>query len=196
MGVHFGSICFGSLLIAAIETLHDMLHTIQKKGAFPSWALCCIDRALATVQSTFDYINKYGFVQVAVHDENFLQASKRAISFLKYKGLTSDQETTLAVTGFFLGSYVVYTLISPFPAMVTALLEPWESVYGADFVDKAATRANLDIESNGVSTLVQGAQSKTLLPLAQELEKLVALKEAGQLSEAEFTAAKDKLLGA
>merc|ERR1711988_734833 len=258
--VHFGSICFGSLLIAAVETLHDFLHTIQKKGAFPSWALCCIDRALAAIQSTFDYINKYGFVQVAVHDENFLQASKRAISFLKYKGLTalvndsivfhlarvgavaggllsgavpvlimralhhekldhvgltSDQETTLAFSGFFLGSYVVYTLISPFPAMVTALLvcfaehpeilaqeheaqykaliEPWESVYGADFVDKAATRANLDIEKNG---LVMGGQSKTLVPLAQELEKLVALKEAGQLSEEEFTAAKDKLLSA
>merc|ERR1711998_828772 len=132
--------------------------------------------------------------------------------------LNGDQETALAFSGFFLGSYVVYTLISPFPAVVTALLvcfaehpeilaqeheaqykaliEPWESVYGADFVDKAATRANLDIENNGVSTLVQGAQSKTLLPLAQELEKLVALKEAGQLSEAEFTAAKDKLLGA
>merc|ERR1711998_32864 len=258
--VHFGSVCFGSLLIAAIETIHDMLHTIQQKGAFPSWALCCIDRALATIQSTFDYINKYGFVQVAVHDETFLSASKRAISFLKYKGLTalvndsivfylarvgaisggllsgavpvlmmralhhdkidtvgltSDQETTLAFSGFFLGSYVVYTLISPFPAMVTALLvcfaeppeilaqeheaqyqaliEPWESVYGADFVDKAATRANLDIEKSG---LHMGAQSKTLLPLAQELEKLVALKEAGQLSEEEFTAAKDKLLSA
>jgi len=258
--VHFGSICFGSLLVAMVETLHDVLHAIQKKGYFPAWALCCIDRALAAIQSTFDYINKYGFVQVAVHDENFVTASKRAISFLKYKGLTalvndsivfhlaqvgalaggllsgtvpvlmmralhheqldhvginSDQETTLAFAGFFLGSFVVYTLISPFPAMVTALLvcfaehpeilaeghrthydaliEPWESVYGADFVDKAATRANLDLERNG---LHMGAQSKTLLPLAEELERLVTLKEAGQLSEGEFTTAKDKLLSA
>jgi len=258
--VHFGSVCFGSLLVAMVETLHDILHAIQKKGYFPSWALCCIDRALAAIQSTFDYINKYGFVQVAVHDESFITASKRAISFLKYKGLTalvndsivfhlaqvgalaggllsgavpvlimrslhhqdldhvglnSDQETTLALSGFFLGWAVVYTLISPFPAMVTALLvcfaehpeilaeehraqyealiEPWEAVYGADFVDKAATRANLDIESNG---LVVGTQSKTLLPLAQELEKLVTLKESGALSEEEFTAAKDKLLSA
>ena len=58
---------------------------------------------------------------------------------------------------------------------------------------QAATRANLDIEKNG---LVMGSQSKTLVPLAQELEKLVVLKQAGQLSEEEFTAAKNKLLRA
>merc|ERR1711998_437251 len=88
--------------------------------------------------------------------------------------LNGDQETALAFSGFFLGSFVVYTLISPFPAMVDALLvcfaehpeilakdheeeyktliAPWEGVYGADFVDKAATCANLDIERSGLHT--------------------------------------------
>merc|ERR1712100_655599 len=181
--------------------------------------------------------------------------SKRALSFLKYKGLTAlmndsivatlghlgaisggllaglvpvliqrhmqhtdvlkiglsgDQETALLTAGFLLGSFIVYPLISPFPAMVTGLLvcfaehpevlaeahedkylamiEPWEAVYGADFVDKAATRANLDVESSG---LVVGQQN----PLAEELEKLVTLRHNGELTEQEFTAAKSKLLG-
>jgi len=254
--VHFGSVCFGSLLVAMVETLHDVFQVLAKKQYIPQWAMCCIDRALAVVESTFDYINKYGFVQVAIHDESFLTASHRALEFLKYKGLTalvndsivhrlaqvgavaggilsgvmpvlvmramhhqdvtsiglnSDQETALAFAGFFLGSAVVYTLISPFPAMVTALLvcfaehpevlardhpehyealiEPWEAVYGQNFVDKAATVANLDVEGN----LITSAQTK-YHPLAEELEKLVTLKEAGELTESEFTAAKDKLL--
>lgn len=126
-------------------------------------------------------------------------------------GLNSDQETALAFAGFLLGSAVVYTLISPFPAMVTALLvcfaehpevlardhpeayetliEPWEAVYGADFVDKAATKANIDIENSGLYT-----SSTKYHPLAEELEKLVSMKEAGQLTEDEFSVAKDKLL--
>lgn len=256
--VHFGSICFGSLTIAFIETLHDFLHVMSQKGYYPAWLLCCLDRMLKAIESTFDYINKYGFVQVAVHDETFLTASHRAISFLKYKGLTAlvndsivgtlawvgavagglltgtipvlimrhchhdellraglsdGQETTLALAGFFLGSFVVYTLISPFPAMVTALLvcfaehpevlakdheeeyktlvTPWESVYGAEFVDKAATKANMDIEHNGLYT---GASKHH--PIAEELEKLVTLKEQGALSEEEFMEAKAKLLSA
>lgn len=256
--VHFGSICFGSLLVAAVETVHDVLLAMSKKGYIPRWVMCCIDRALNGIKSSIEYINKYGFVQVAIHDESFLSASHRAISFLKYKGLTAlindsivyrlaqvgsiaggimagvvpvlvlrhchgekidevglngDQETTLAFSGFFLGSFVVYTLISPFPAMVDALLvcfaehpevlakdhpeeykqliAPWEGVYGADFVDKAATCANLDIERSGLHT--HTASSK-YHPLAQDLEKLVLLKESGELTEAEFSAAKEKLL--
>merc|ERR1711977_680011 len=164
---HFGSICFGSLLVAMIETAHDVLHILQKKGWFPSWLLCCLDHMCNSVQSAFEYVNMYGFVQVAVNDESFFSASKRAISFLKYKGLTAlindsivgrmawlgaaaggmlsgalpvliqryihhadltklsldgNQETTLATAGFLMGSFVVYTLISPVHAMVTALL--------------------------------------------------------------------------
>merc|ERR1712070_35531 len=254
--VHFGSICFGSLTVAVIETLHDFFQVLSTKGYIPSWVLCCIDRCLRSIESTFDYVNKYGFVQVAVHDESFLTASHRAISFLKYRGLTAliddaivgrmaqvgavagglltgtipvlvmrhcnhedvtrlglsdGQETTLAFAGFFLGCFVVYTLISPFPAMVTALLvcfaehpevmakdheeeyktliAPWESVYGADFVDKAATKAHLDIEQSGLYT---GASKHH--PIAEELEKLVTMKEAGELSEEEFMIAKAKLL--
>jgi len=255
---HFGSVCFGSLLVAAVETIHDMLHAISKKGQLPSWLMCCIDRALAGIQSSIEYVNKYGFVQVAVHDFAFLKASHRAISFLKYKGLTAlvtdsivyrlaqigsiaggilsgvmpvlvlrhcqhedistvglngDQETTLFFSGFFLGSFVVYTLVSPFPAMVDALLvcfaehpevfandhseeyktliTPWEGVYGADFVDKAASRANIDIERTGLHI----GGNKPYHPLAEDLEKLVKMKEDGSLTEQEFAAAKDKLLG-
>jgi len=262
--VHFGSICFGSLLIAMVETLHDVLDAMSNKGYFPAWTMCCINRCLSSIQSTFEYVNKYGFVQVAVHDVSFLSASHRALSFLKYKGLTAlvndsivarlaqigaisggllsgivpvlvmrhwhhdevlqvglsgDQETTVAFTGFLLGSAVVYTLISPFPALVDALLvcfaehpevlardhkeeyntlvAPWEGVYGASFVDKAATLANMDVESG----LHMGSKSKaaqdeyhTLNPLAEDLEKLVTMKARGELSEDEFAAAKNKLL--
>jgi len=256
--VHFGSICFGSLLVAIVETAHDVLDVLSKKGYFPEWAMCCIDRCMSGIQSTFEYINKYGFVQVAVHDESFFSASKRALSFLKYKGLTAlmndsivatlghlgaiaggllagllpvliqrhmqhtdvlkiglsgDQETALLTAGFLLGSFIVYTLISPFPAMVTGLLvcfaehpevlaekhaeayaamiEPWEAVYGQDFVDKAATRANLDVEANG---LVVGGAAK-MNPLAEELEKLVTMRNKGELTEEEFSRAKANLLG-
>jgi len=257
--VHFGSVCFGSLLVAMVETMHDVVDLMAKKGYFPQWAMCCVDRVIDGIKATFVYINKYGFVQVAVHDEAFFQASKRAHDFLKYKGLTAlmndsivatlahvgavaggllagvvpvllqrqanhqdvgyvglsgDQETALALSGFVLGSFVVYTLISPFPAFVTALLvcfaehpevlaerhpeeyramiAPWESVYGQDFVDKAATRANLDAEAGGMGN---GLLTGKVNPLAEELEKLVTMRNNGALSEEEFTQAKTKLLG-
>lgn len=255
---HFGSIAFGSLLVAVVETTHDVLHALSEKGYIPSWVMCCIDKALDAVKAAMEYVNMYGFVQVAVHDDGFFTASKRALSFLKYKGLTalindtivsrmasfgalgggvlsgtipvllsryhhhadltslrldSNQEATLATAGFALGFFVVYTLIAPIHAMATALLvcfaehpevlardheeeykalvEPWESVYGTEFVDKAATLANLTLEDNG---LMRGTATKPLHPLAQELEQLVELRATGALTEDEFAAAKAKLL--
>merc|ERR1712072_43341 len=256
----FGSICFGSLLVAIVETIHDVLHALKEKGYIPAWTMCCIDRMLASIQSAMEYVNTYGFVQVAISDESFFAASRRALSFLKYKGLTalindtvvsrmasfgalaggllsgmgavllqrylhhaqldklsfdSNQEATLATAGFGLGFFVVYTLIAPIHAMATALLvcfaehpevlardheesykqliEPWEAVYGSDFVDKAATVANLHVEQNG---LYLGGASKpgALHPLAEELEDLVRMHAKGQLSEEEFASKKAQLL--
>ena len=83
-----------------------------------------------------------------------------------------------------------------------------QSVYGADFVDKAATRANLDIERSGLyvgsvtwhplleihSLQWCNRSSSKMHPIAEELEKLVQMKHAGQLTEAEFEEAKAKLL--
>lgn len=84
-----GSVAFGSLLVAAVQTLHDTLHALAQKGYIPAWVMCCIDRCLKMVEAAINYLNMYGFVQVAIHGDGFIAASRRAYQFLKYKGFTA-----------------------------------------------------------------------------------------------------------
>merc|ERR1711981_580292 len=101
-----------------IETAHDVLHILQKKGWFPSWLLCCLDHMCNSVQSAFEYVNMYGFVQVAVHDEPFFSASKRAISFLKYKGLTALMNDSIVATLATVGAVAGGVLSGVVPVLV------------------------------------------------------------------------------
>jgi hypothetical protein len=46
------------------------------------------------------------------------------------------------------------------PEEYAIMISSWEGVYGADFVDKAATRANIDIENNNLSKQESGSQDQ------------------------------------
>jgi len=85
----FGSICFGSLVVATIHTGHSTCQALQKKGWVPRYLMCIINFVFNTLEAAIESMNIYGFVQVAVNGTGFIVSSKRAITFLKYKGLTA-----------------------------------------------------------------------------------------------------------
>jgi len=85
----FGSICCGSLVVASIQTSHKACEFLQKKGWIPRWLMCIIDYVFSLLEAAIENLNTFGFVQVAVNGLGFVPASKRAIKFLKYKGLTA-----------------------------------------------------------------------------------------------------------
>jgi len=85
----FGSICCGSLVVASIQTSHKVCEFFQKKGWIPRWLMCIVDYIFSLLEAALESLNTYGFVQVAVNGLGFVPASKRAMQFLKYKGLTA-----------------------------------------------------------------------------------------------------------
>lgn len=85
----FGSVCFGSLVVASIHTGHASCEALQKKGWIPKYIMCVVNSVFNTLEAAINNMNMFGFVQVAVNGTGFVVSSKRAISFLKYKGLTA-----------------------------------------------------------------------------------------------------------
>jgi hypothetical protein len=85
----FGSVCFGSLVVASLQTSHAGCQALQKKGWIPRYLMCVIDRVFAVLEAAVESCNTFGFVQVAVNGTGFIKSSKRAMTFLKYKGLTA-----------------------------------------------------------------------------------------------------------
>ncbi|KAG0229810.1 putative choline transporter, neither null mutation nor overexpression affects choline transport [Actinomortierella wolfii] len=84
-----GSICFGSLIVAAIQTLRAIAAMLRgdSDNGFMVFLACIIDCILACIQGIAEYINKYAYCQVAIYGKPFIQAAKDTWTILKDRGI-------------------------------------------------------------------------------------------------------------
>jgi len=103
MTTSFGSVCFGSLLVAILQALRAMLKSQGKNGGCAYCLLKCIEGIMR-------YFNKYAFVQVATYGCSFFTAAKNTWGLFMSKGimaLINDDLTGLALScGAILGGVV------------------------------------------------------------------------------------------
>ncbi len=61
----FGSICFGSLLVAIIQTLRSMLESVRNDNSndgCAAFVLCLVDCLLQCLQGMLEYFNKFAYI--------------------------------------------------------------------------------------------------------------------------------------
>jgi len=70
----FGSICLGSLLVAALKTLRTLVHSVRsdKNGIL----VCIADCILGIIDNLLRYFNLYAFTQVAIYGKSYCRAAK------------------------------------------------------------------------------------------------------------------------
>lgn len=77
MTTSFGSICFGSLIIALLKLLRAILQTLMDQDdgilAFIACIAACI---VGCIEGLIEYFNHYAFTQVAIYGKPFCQAGK------------------------------------------------------------------------------------------------------------------------
>ena len=91
----FGSLCFGSLLVAIVHTIREMMAAIRNRrrdqrtrNVASDCALCVVDKLLQWLESLLVYFNKYAFCYVAAYGLPFIESGRR-VSDLFYKRLVS-----------------------------------------------------------------------------------------------------------
>lgn len=81
---HFGSIAFGSLIIAIIRFLMFFLEKFKKKvensigkkaGKCYKCIFCCIECCLKCIEKTLEYINKQAYIMIAIKGDCFCKAA-------------------------------------------------------------------------------------------------------------------------
>lgn len=106
----FGSICFGSLFVAIIETIRVIVQFIKDRYAPDNccckFLFCCVDCCLACVQKCVEVLNSYAYVHVAVYGTGFCTSARSAISFLSSAGLTAIINDDIVSKLIFVGSFV------------------------------------------------------------------------------------------
>mmetsp|Transcript_25266 Transcript_25266/g.45467 ORF Transcript_25266/g.45467 Transcript_25266/m.45467 type:complete len:502 (-) Transcript_25266:157-1662(-) len=87
----FGSICFGSLLVAIIQTLRAMVESVRNNGdngGGAAFLLCIVDCLLRCLEDALEYFNKYAYIYVGMYGYSYLEAGKNVITLFKEKGWT------------------------------------------------------------------------------------------------------------
>ncbi|KAF9384967.1 putative choline transporter, neither null mutation nor overexpression affects choline transport [Podila verticillata] len=83
-----GSICFGSLIIAVIQTLRTIANMFRgDSDGIMAFVACLIDCLLACIQGIAEFINKYAFCEVAIYGKPFIPAAKDTWRIIQDRGI-------------------------------------------------------------------------------------------------------------
>jgi len=82
----FGSICFGSLLVAIIQAVRQLAETARQNDDVGQLIACCVDCILSCLQSILEYFNKWAFVYVGLYGYGYCEAGKNVIQLFKDRG--------------------------------------------------------------------------------------------------------------
>lgn len=81
----FGSICFGSLIVAIIQALRALASAAR--GNDDAGFLACIAECiLACLQSIVEYFNKWAFIYVGVYGFGYIEAGKNVMQLFRDRG--------------------------------------------------------------------------------------------------------------
>lgn len=82
----FGSICFGSLIVAIIEALRQIVETARNNDELGGALACCIDCILGCIQGLVEYFNKWAYVYVGLYGFGYCEAGKNVMQLFKDRG--------------------------------------------------------------------------------------------------------------
>ena len=80
----FGSICLGSLIVAAVQTLRQMAR--NQRGRRGNILCCVIECILACLKDILEYINDWAFVYVGLYGYGFVDAAKNVFGLFRTRG--------------------------------------------------------------------------------------------------------------
>ncbi len=87
----FGSICFGSFIVAFIRTVRFFVNMAYQNARnsnnqFAACALCILECLIGILESIVNYLNQYAFAICAIYGKAFMPAARDAWGLMKSRG--------------------------------------------------------------------------------------------------------------
>ena len=88
----FGSISLGSLIVALINFVRQIVSVAQSQeagegNAVAACALCVLGCLISIIQAIAEFINRYAFSHIALYGKPYIQAAKDTWSMMKNRGI-------------------------------------------------------------------------------------------------------------
>jgi hypothetical protein len=148
----FGSICFGSLLVALIQLMHMIVRNAREDShgrrrrsvnGGQMLFLCCLDCILKWTEDIAQYFNKWAFIYVAIYGYSYSEGGKKVMALFQQRGwslITNDWLINIAT---FIISVNILTLSS-----IVASLTTWTNL-----LDTIASSISLQVSIMFVALL-------------------------------------------
>eukprot|EP00388_Colpodella_angusta_P009007 GDKJ01024233.1.p1 GENE.GDKJ01024233.1~~GDKJ01024233.1.p1 ORF type:complete len:482 (-),score=55.96 GDKJ01024233.1:306-1544(-) len=130
----FGSICFGSLLVAILQTIRALLNAFansRDQNCCAAFCFCILDCILACIERLLELFNKFAFVFVAIYGYGYIDAAKRTMGHAKrslFTPLFNDMLVSSTLYIFQLGFAVLMAVIAYFGSGGNVNDLQWESM--------------------------------------------------------------------
>lgn len=82
----FGSICFGSLIVAIIEALRQIVNMARDNDDLGAALACCIDCLLSCIEGLVEYFNRWAYIYVGLYGFGYCEAGKNVMGLFKDRG--------------------------------------------------------------------------------------------------------------
>jgi len=115
----FGSICFGSFLLAVVQALKTLANIARNNGEDYQILLCLVECILGCIEDIIEYFNKWAFVYVGLYGYGYIEAGKNVITLFKNRGFESIVADQLVDNVLFMAAMIVGLL----SGVVALLLE-------------------------------------------------------------------------
>lgn len=83
----FGSICFGSFLVAIVQALRTLEHYTRDERDY-QFLTCIIQCILGCIESIIEYVNRWAYVYIGMYGFSYLEAGKNVVELFQNKGWT------------------------------------------------------------------------------------------------------------
>lgn len=167
-----GSICFGSLIVAALEVVRNVLRAAAKSGerrgeGAAAILFCCLECLVAMIERLMEYFNFYAFIQVAIYGKDFLQAARDTWGLIKNCGFD-------AVINDDLSGLALWAAVLAGAGLTGVLGGVWTAAAGVDnWLGMALLAALVGGTMTGlVMSVVQSAVATTFVMWAEDVSSL------------------------
>jgi len=126
----FGSICFGSLLVAIIQTLRAMVQNARNgdNDGCAAFMLCLVECLLRCVEELLEYFNKFAYIYVGMYGYGYVEAGKNVMTLFGQKGWSIIIADDLISNVLFLFSLIIGLLTGGVGAAIHEINPSWFSI--------------------------------------------------------------------
>lgn len=126
----FGSICFGSLIVAIIQTLRAIIESARNDQ--DGIILCLLDCLISCLQNLVEYFNKWAFIYVGLYGYPYLKAGSSVMTLFRERGWNTIITDDLITSTLLLCSFVAAGLTGLVGIAIDAVEGDWLETFDDD----------------------------------------------------------------